>query len=179
MILKTRFCVLIVLSFFSLTVISCGKTGKLTATSDLSTKESVVRYLLTADSYSPRQPAADFAVSYGLPDSLNVLLLLPSDGTAQQITLYKSYLKLGKTEEAKTVLSDYLASSLSIEDFASLVCHYPLSSRYVTSFFVAWSRNILPDEIPAFKIFAKEFVESGHAEPDDISILDSLLEVLK
>ncbi|MCQ2398215.1 MAG: hypothetical protein MJ052_02800 [Sphaerochaetaceae bacterium] len=174
--MKTKFCILIVLSFFILAGVSCNK---LTATSDLSTRENVIRYLLTADSYSPRQPAADFAVNYGLSDLLNILLLLPTDGTAQQITLYKSYLKLDKTEEAKVILSDYLSESLSIEDFASLVCNYPLSSQYVTSFFVAWSHNILPEEISSFKILAKKFVESGHAEPDDISILNSLLEVLK
>lgn len=113
-------------------------------------KESVMLYLLMADDSDERGYAIDLYTEMNFSDVLNILILKDSDGLKAQILKYKSYIKLGKYDEAKDLLSTYIASELSIEDFAKLLVVYPFDNEYTYSFFNAWFNTLKNQEKTTF-----------------------------
>lgn len=110
-------------------------------------KDSVMLYLLMAnDSDAERSTVVDLFMDLDFSDVLNILILKDSDGLEAQIRRYISYVNLNDLESAKRILSDYLSSQLSINDFATLLVAYPLESEYVTSFFKAWYKTCTNEE---------------------------------
>ncbi len=105
-------------------------------------RESVLLYMIMADSSDEREFASNLFIDLKFSDVLNVLLLKPSDGIKAQITIYKSYTEMGDYDRAKAILSDYLSTNLSVAEFITLIVNYPVEPDYVVAFLTAWLPNL-------------------------------------
>lgn len=105
-------------------------------------RESILLYMILADSSDEREFASNLFIDLRFSDVLNVLLLRPSDGIKAQITLYKSYASMEDYDRAKVILSDYLSTNLSVEEFITLIVNYPVEPDYVVAFLTAWLPNL-------------------------------------
>lgn len=113
-------------------------------------RESVLLYLLMSDETDDRSYAIDLFTDMEFSDILNILVLKESDGIKAQMLKYISYTNIGEYEKAKSLIIDFLASELTIEQFASLIVLHPFDNDYTYSFFDAWYKTISESEKSSF-----------------------------
>lgn len=127
-------------------------------------RESIMLYLLMTDDTDEREFAVNLYTEMDFPDILNILILKDSDGLKAQILKYISFANLKQYDEAKQLLSDYLASELSIDQFATLLVAHPIDINYTFSFFNAWFNTLAESEKASYFSFFFYFAKSDITE---------------
>ncbi len=135
--------------------------------------------MILADSSDEREFASNLFIDLRFSDVLNVLLLRPSDGIKAQITLYKSYASMGDYDRAKGILSDYLSTNLSVEEFITLIVNYPVEPDYVVAFLTAWLPNLSIEQKALYLDLLQSFSEyenlTEHSVLEGVDITDKML----
>lgn len=123
-------------------------------------KSSSLIYLLMAEESENRRQIAETFIDYKASDYLNIIALKPTDGIKAQIALYKSYLNLNQLQHARSICENYLANSLYIADFVTLLVNFPFDLTYTANQFSKWSESLKPEDTTEFLELMVKFSKS-------------------
>ena len=142
--------------------------------------ESLFLYLMS-DPSSQNPEDRSYAVTYFLSintsDSLTVMAVLPEDGPDAMMALYRSYARLGDTENAKAMLSG-LSDYLDFKSYISLMMSAPVESDFMLEGFVSWYSTIDEQELDSFLSLLNRFSSSVEMGEDTAKKCLALTDVL-
>ena len=116
-------------------------------------QNSILMYLLTTteqNNSQDRRFAVELFLEGDFTNELTILCLVPDDGIAAQIELYKAYSKINDYRNARQLLDKYLASELTYNQMSTLLINYPVECTYITGIFENWYSNLTNKDKESF-----------------------------
>ena len=121
--------------------------------------ESLFLYLMS-DPSSQNPEDRSYAVTYFIAsntsDNLTVMAIRPEDGPDAMKALYRSYARLGDTDNAKSILSS-LSAYLDFKSYISLMMSAPVDSSFMLDSFISWYATIEEKELDSFLSLLSRF----------------------